>query len=93
MAHWALLRRCDAVIPADQNGPGGIRLGALERRMRERWRTVCRLWEDNSAPTNRLKLLEQLDYLHKLSSQLDAKRFPYPHHQPQEGEREGDSQV
>ena len=24
---------------------------------------------------------------------LDAKRFPYPHHQPQEGEREGDSQV
>ena len=36
------LRRGDAVIPADQNGPGGIRLGALERRMRERWRTVCR---------------------------------------------------
>ena len=28
------LRRGDAVIPADQNGPGGIRLGALERRMR-----------------------------------------------------------
>ena len=24
---------------------------------------------------------------------LDAKRFPYPHHQPQEGEREGNSQV
>ena len=65
------LRRGDAVIPADQNGPGGIRLGALERRMRERWRTVCRLWEDNRAPTNRLKLLEQLDYLHKLSSQLE----------------------
>ena len=37
--------------------------------------------------------MNNLDYLHKLSSQLDAKRFPYPHHQPQEGEREGDSQV
>ena len=24
---------------------------------------------------------------------LDAKRFPYPHHQPQEGEWEGDSPV
>ena len=32
---------------------------------------MCRLWEDNRAPTNRLKLLEQLDYLHKLSSQLE----------------------
>ena len=29
----------------------------------------------------------------KLHIGVDAKRFPYPHHQPQEGEREGDSQV
>lgn len=42
--------------------------------MRERWRTVSRLWEDNKAPVNRLNLLGQLDYLHKLSSQLEWQR-------------------
>ena len=65
------LKRCDFTIPADDNGPGGIRLGGLERRMRERWQTVSALWEDNKALVNRLNLLGQLDYLHKLSSQLD----------------------
>ena len=36
------LKRGDVAIPTDDNGPGGIRLGGLERRMRERWQTVCR---------------------------------------------------
>ena len=66
------LKQGDAAIPTDANGPGGIRLGGLERRMRERWQTVSRLWEDNKALANRLNLLGQLDYLHKLSSQLDG---------------------
>ena len=39
--------------------------------MRERWRTVSRLWEDNKALANNLDLLGQLDYMGKLSSQLD----------------------
>lgn len=65
------LKQGDAAIPADDNGPGGIRLGGLGQRMRERWRTVSALWEDNKAPANRLNLLGQLDYLHKLSSQLE----------------------
>ena len=65
------LKRGDAAIPTDDDGPGGIRLGGLERRMRERWRTANRLWEDNKALANRLNLLGQLDYLHKLSSQLE----------------------
>ena len=38
-----------AAIPTDDDGPGGIRLGGLERRMRERWQTVSRLWEENKA--------------------------------------------
>ena len=58
-------------IPASDNGAGGIRMGGLERRMRERWQTINGLWETNKAPVNRLNLLEQLDYLHKLSSQLE----------------------
>ena len=64
------LKQGDDAIPTDADGPGGIRLGGLERRMRERWRTVNRFWEDNKAPANKLNLLEQLDYMSKLSSQL-----------------------
>ena len=65
------LKQGDDAIPTDPDGPGGIRLGGLERRMRERWRTVSRLWEDNRAVTNRLNLLGRLDYHRELSSQLD----------------------
>ena len=64
----------DLEIPADDEGVGGIYLGALERRMRERWQTVSRLWERNRAPVNQMNLLEQLDYLHKLSSQLERQK-------------------
>ncbi len=70
------LKRGDAAIPADDHGPGGIRLGGLERRMRERWQTISRLWEDNKALANNLNLLGQLDYLHKLSSQLEWQNNP-----------------
>ena len=65
------LKQGDAAIPTDDDGPGGIRLGGLERRMRERWQTVSRLWEENKALANNLNLLSQLDYMGKLSSQLE----------------------
>ncbi len=65
------VKRGGAAIPTNDRGPGGIRLGGLERRMRERWQTVSRLWEENKAPANRLNLLGQLDYIGKLSSQLE----------------------
>ena len=42
--------------------------------MRERWKTVSRLWEDNKALANKLNLLGQLDYYGKLSAQLDWQR-------------------
>ena len=70
------LKRGEVAIPTEDNGPGGIRLGGLERRMRERWQTVSRLWEDNKALANRLNLLERLDYVHNLSSQLEWQRSP-----------------
>ena len=65
------LKRSDGQLPTDATGVGGIRLGGLERRMRERWQAVSALWETNKASTNQLDLLEQIDYLHKLSSQLE----------------------
>ena len=65
------LRVRDGQIPADESGVGGIRIGGLERRMRDRWRTVSRLWEENKTAANKMDLLEQLDYYGKLSAQLD----------------------
>ena len=70
------LKQGDVAIPTDDDGPGGIRLGGLERRMRERWQMVSRLWEDNKAPTNSMTLLERLDYVRNLSSQLEWHNNP-----------------
>ena len=64
------LRREEFQLPVDVAGPGGVRLGDLERRMRVRWQTISSVWEENKRPANRLSLVENLDYLHKLSSQL-----------------------
>ena len=50
------LRRGETRIPADPDSKGGIRLAALDRRMRERWRTVSSLWEENKAAANNLDL-------------------------------------
>ena len=63
-------------LPADSEGVGGVNLGALGQRMRDHWRTVSRLWEDNKARANRLDLLGQLDYYGKLSAQLVWQRNP-----------------
>ncbi len=57
-------------IATDANGPGGLRLGSLERRMRGRWQTISQVWEDNKAAANKLNLLGRLDYHRELSSQL-----------------------
>ena len=65
------LKQGDTAIPADENGPGGIGLGGLEQRMRGRWQTISKMWEDNKTAANKLNLLGQIDYLHKLTSQLD----------------------
>ena len=48
------LKRADPSIPAD--GVSGVRIAGLEWRMRERWRVVSRLWEENRAPVSTLDL-------------------------------------
>ena len=65
------LQEREVSLPADSDGVGGVRLGALERRMRDRWQTISCLWEENKASANRLNLLGQLDYYGKLTAQLD----------------------
>ena len=64
------LRRGEYELPTDSDGPGGISLGGLERRMRGRWQTINRMWEGNKAAANKLNLLRRLDYHRELSSQL-----------------------
>ena len=66
----------DAQLPTGPTGVGGIRLNGLARRMRDRWQTVSDIWETNKGSANKLELLGQLDYLHKLSAQLEWKRSP-----------------
>ena len=70
------LKQGEFVIPADDDSPGGINPGGLERRMRGRWRIISDLWETNRAQATRLNLLDQLDYMGKLSSQLEWQQNP-----------------
>ena len=70
------LRRGDYEIPSGKNGVGGIRLGGLSQRMRDRWRTVSNLWETNRTAATKMNLLGQLDYYGKLSSQLEWRHEP-----------------
>ena len=69
-------KRSDFSLPADSEGVGGVNLGALGQRMRDRWRTVSRLWEENKRPVNKLNLLGRLDYHRELSAQLEWQRNP-----------------
>ena len=74
------VKRGDTQLSADPNGVGGVRLSALERRMRERWQTVSGLWDAYKRPVNKLDLLGRLDYHHELLTQLkwqsDSKARP-----------------
>ena len=70
------VRRLEDILPAEANGVGGVRLGGLERRMRERWQSVSDIWDANKAQANRLNLLGRLDYHRELSSQLEWMKDP-----------------
>ena len=65
------LKRGAPDFPTVNDRPRSVRMADLERRMRARWRTVSDLWEGNKTAANKLSLLEQLNYMRKLSSQLD----------------------
>ena len=68
------VKRGQFAIPTDDDGPGGIQMGGLERRMRERWQTVSRMWDDNKAQANKLNALGRLNYNRGLSEQLAWQR-------------------
>ena len=69
-------KKGSAELPSGADGPDGINLGGLEQRMRERWKSISRLWQTHKQPVNRLTLLGRLDYHRELSSQLDWQQNP-----------------
>ena len=68
------LRQGESAIPVDTNGVGRVRLGGLDRRMRDRWRIISNFWDDSKAAANELDLLGQLNYMSKLGSQIEWQR-------------------
>ena len=68
------VKRGEYEIPTDADGPGGISLGGLERRMRRRWQTISHLWDTNKRPATKLNLAERFDYHREMSSQLEWQR-------------------
>ena len=85
LAPYVTLDPLKALLPIKRTGPsvalaahaagvGGVRLGSLERRMRERWRTISSMWDQNKSPNTKRDLIGNLDYYGKLSAQLEWRR-------------------
>ena len=70
---YATLEPLKALLPVDKDsgllagdsGGFGSTSTVMGERMRQRWQAVCELWEDNKTRTNKLSLLDQLDYYGK----------------------------
>ena len=58
-------------LDMDDSDSSGIYAGSLQFRMLWRWREINKLWEHNRRSTNTLRLIDQIDYYGKLSSQLE----------------------
>ena len=72
------IKRTDCQMPRDPKGIGGIRIASLEKRMRQRWQSVSRLWECHKSRNDKLNLLERIDFHGELSSQLKWHQDPNP---------------
>ena len=51
---------------------GGVDSRSLGTNMRARWEDMCKLWDNNNTPDNKLSLIERIDYMNKLSNQIPA---------------------
>lgn len=79
IAPYVVLDALQAVLPLslsdgdlgkDEHGWFGIDPLTLAERMRRRWRIINEVWDAQKGPNNKLSLLENLDYMGKLSGQL-----------------------
>ena len=63
-------KRGAETIEYHQETEFGVSYSAMGRRMRNRWPTINRAWDDNKREGDRRSLIQQLDFYGKLSSQL-----------------------
>ncbi len=77
---YATLKPRRAVLPSRrstlqmarlENGPGGIDPFSLDERVRDRWREMARIWDENKRPNEGKSLSEQIDYYGKLTAQFE----------------------
>ena len=64
------IRQGDCALPFASEGVGGIILVSVDPRMRSRWQTISRMWEENKQESTKDNLAENLDHFGKLVSQL-----------------------
>ena len=83
VAPYVLLAPLNAILPVsrstgqilrDENGWYGVDPLSLGERMRRRWRLVSELWDEHKRVGNKLTLIENLDYMGKLSYQRSSKQ-------------------
>ena len=65
------LRRGDRMLAKDSSAVGGVKPSGMDQRMRERWRAVSRLWEENREAANKLSAIRQFDYWGHLTAQIE----------------------
>ena len=79
IAPYVVLDALQAVLPLslssgdiarDDHGYFGVDRLTLADRMRRRWRIINEVWDAQKGSNNKLSLLENLDYMGKLSGQL-----------------------
>ena len=65
-------------MPLKDDGTGEVDPNKLDRRMGDRWLRMCELWDANKGANDRKTLTQNLDWIGKLSSQLQWARQPRP---------------
>ncbi len=68
------LRKTSLHIALKSDALGGIDPYPLGERVRDRWRTMARLWDENKKPNDGKSLVEQIDFFGKLGAQLERMR-------------------
>ena len=63
-------RWTDFALSSQSSNIGGLDPRSLGTRMRGRWMAMCDLWEAHKKSSNKLSLLERLDYMHNLTNQI-----------------------
>ncbi len=61
-------------IAVQADSPGGVEPYSMGVRVRNRWRAMAELWDENKKPNDGKSLIEQIDYFGKLTTQFEWMR-------------------